>query len=381
MMNTSGFTNSFGALQSHFIDTYNDPPSTISWIGSIQIFLYFFLGVFSGRFTDAGYFRVTFLAGSLANVVGIFAASFGSKLWVMFLTLGLGVGLGNGLMSCPMVAVMSPYFSARRGLAMGITMCGSCTGALVYSAIMRQLIPTLGFAWTMRVIALIQLMTLGMANICLRPRMKGRKFPGWVDWTAFGDVRFNHYTTAIFLSLLGLYISIFFVVDFSRTSISPPFSYQKAMDLLLIFNGVNLIGRLGSGLAADRLGVLKTFVPILVATSLTLLLWIPVRTAPGMYTWTVFSGIFSGGIQSLFPAGLSYLTAGTEKPGTRMGMVFGLGSVASLIGSPIGGALIGAMNGKYLGTQIFAGVTMALSALFLEAARRADKARIKNTVA
>lgn len=147
------------------------------------------------------------------------------------------------------------------------------------------------------------------------------------------------------------------------------------MDLLLIFNGVNLIGRLGSGLVADRLGVLTVFVPILGATSLTLFLWIPVRTAPGMYIWTVFCGIFSGGIQSLFPAGLGYLTAGTNKPGTRMGMVFSLGSIASLIGSPIGGALIGVMDGKH---QIFAGVTMAFSALFLEAARRADKARVKN---
>ncbi|KAI6765849.1 hypothetical protein HG530_006919 [Fusarium avenaceum] len=374
-MNTSGFTNSFGALQSHFIDTYNEPSSTVSWVGSMQIFLYFFIGVFSGRLTDAGYFRVTFLAGSLASVVGIFAASFGSELWIMFLTLGLGVGLGNGLMSCPMFAVMSPYFSARRGLAIGITTCGSCTGGLVYSAIMRQLIPTLGLPWTMRVIALIQLFTLGMANVCLRPRTKVQKATSWVDWTAFEDFRFNYFTLSVFLSLLGLYISIFFVVDFSQSSISPPFSYQKSMDLLLIFNGVNLIGRLGSGLVADRLGVLTVFVPILGATSLTLFLWIPVRTAPGMYIWTVFCGIFSGGIQSLFPAGLGYLTAGTNKPGTRMGMVFSLGSIASLIGSPIGGALIGVMDGKH---QIFAGVTMAFSALFLEAARRADKARVKN---
>lgn len=199
VMNTSGFTNSFGALQSHFIDTYNEPSSTVSWVGSMQIFLYFFIGVFSGRLTDAGYFRVTFLAGSLASVVGIFAASFGSELWVMFLTLDLGVGLGNGLMSCPMFAVMSPYFSARRGLAIGITTCGSCTGGLVYSAIMRQLIPTLGFPWTMRVIALIQLVTLGMANVCLRPRTKVQKATSWVDWTAFEDFRFNYYTVSVFL--------------------------------------------------------------------------------------------------------------------------------------------------------------------------------------
>ncbi|KAF5000265.1 hypothetical protein FGRMN_1897 [Fusarium graminum] len=318
VMNTSGFTNSFGAIQSYFIDNFDQSSSIVSWIGSMQIFLYFFIGIFSGRFTDAGYFRVTFLTGSLASVIGIFAASFGSELWIMFLTLGLGVGLGNGLMSCPMLAVMSPYFSKRRGLAIGITMSGSCTGGLVYSGIMRQLIPTLGFAWTMRVIALIQLITLGMANICLRPRTEGKKTTGWVDWSAFRDARFNHYSAAIFLSLLGLYISIFFVVDYSRTSISPPFSYQKSLDLLLIFNGVSLIGRIGAGLAADRLGALTAFVPAAVATTIILFSWIAVETSPGMYAWTVFCGIFSGSIMSLFPAGLGHLTAGTGKPATSL---------------------------------------------------------------
>ncbi|KAJ4234822.1 hypothetical protein NW760_004324 [Fusarium oxysporum] len=295
VMNTSGFTNCFGALQSYFIGKFGEPSSAVSWIGSMQIFLYFFIGAFSGRLTDAGYFRVTFFTGSLAHVVGIFTASFGSELWIMFVTLGLGVGLGNGLMSCPMLAVMSQYFTKRRGMA----------------------------------------------------------------------------------SLLGLYISIFFIVDFSRTSISPSLSYRNGLSLLMIFNGVNAIGRFGSGLAADKFGVLGVFVPVLVATSLTLFTWISVRTVPSMYVWTVFCGIFCGGIQSLFPAGLGYLTAGTEQPGTRMGMVFGLGSIASLIGSPIGGALVGAMDGNYLGAQVFGGATMALSALFLEATRRADKRMVR----
>ncbi|PTD06260.1 Riboflavin transporter MCH5 [Fusarium culmorum] len=375
VMNTSGFTNSFGALQSHFIQEFDEPASTVSWIGSMQIFFYFFLGIFSGRLTDIGYFRATFLAGSLAMVVGIFASSFGSELWVMFLTLGVGVGLGNGLMSCPMLTVVSQYFSERRGLAIGVAMCGSCTGGLVYSGTMRQLIPQLGFAWTMRVIALIQFITLAFANICLRPRTQGSKSPDWVDWSAFRDSRFNNYALAIFMSLLGLYISIFYVVDFSRSCISPPFSYQDSLNLLLVFNAANLVGRLGSGILADKVGALVIFVPVMASMTVVLFAWIAVKTSLAMYFWTVFCGILSGGVQSLFPAGLSYLTAGAKKSGTRMGMVFGLGSVASLIGAPIGGALIGVMNGRYLGAQIFAGVTMAVAAIFVEAARRADVAR------
>ncbi|VTO85370.1 unnamed protein product [Fusarium graminearum] len=375
VMNTSGFTNSFGALQSHFIQEFDEPASTVSWIGSMQIFFYFFLGTVSGRLTDIGYFRTTFLAGSLAMVVGIFASSFGSKLWVMFLTLGVGVGLGNGLMSCPMLAVVSQYFTERRGLAIGVAMCGSCTGGLVYSGIMRQLIPQLGFAWTMRVIALIQFVSLAFANICLRPRSQSRNSPDWIDWSAFRDSRFNNYALAIFMSLLGLYISIFYVVDFSRSCITPPFSYQDSLNLLLVFNAANLVGRLGSGILADKVGALVIFVPVMASMTVILFAWIAVGTSLAMYVWTVFSGILSGGVQSLFPAGLSYLTTSTKKPGTRMGMVFGLGSVASLIGAPIGGALIGAMNGRYLGAQTFAGVTMAMAAIFLEVARRADVAR------
>ncbi|CEI70785.1 hypothetical protein FVEN_g734 [Fusarium venenatum] len=378
VMNTSGFLNSFGALQSHFVQEFGESASTVSWIGSTQIFLYFFLGIFSGRLTDIGYFRVTFLAGSLAMVIGIFASSFGSKFWVMFLTLGVGVGLGNGLMSCPMLAVVSQYFSERRGLAIGVAMCGACTGGVVYSGLMRQLIPRLGFSWTMRVIALIQFVTLAFVNICLRPRTKGKKSPDWIDWTAFRDTRFNNYAVATFMSLLGLYISIFYVVDFSRTSISPPFSYQDSLNLLLVFNAVNLIGRLGSGFIADKVGILVIFVPVIASTAVILLSWIAVNTAVAMYVWTVFCGILSGGIQSLFPAGLGYLTADAEKPGTRMGMVFGLGSIASLVGAPIGGALIGAMNGRYMGAQIFAGVTMAVAAIFLETSRRADVSRGKD---
>ncbi|KAI8402335.1 hypothetical protein FOFC_17643 [Fusarium oxysporum] len=272
--------------RSYFIGEFGEPSSAVSWIGSMQIFLYFFIGAFSGRLTDAGYFRVTFFTGSLAHVVGIFTASFGSELWIMFVTLGLGVGLGNGLMSCPMLAVMSQYFTKRRGMAVGITMCGSCTGGLIYSSILRQLISSLGFPWTMRVIALIQFVTLAFANICLRPRTSAKSISGWVDWTAFRDVRFNHYAIATFMSLLGLYISIFFIVDFSRTSISPSLSYRNGLSLLMIFNGVNAIGRFGSGLAADKFGVLGVFVPVLVATSLTLFTWISVRTVPSI-EWLV----------------------------------------------------------------------------------------------
>ncbi|CAK7235552.1 hypothetical protein SCUCBS95973_009307 [Sporothrix curviconia] len=57
--NTWGFVNSFGIFQTFYADFLAppQPPSTISWIGSVQVFLAFFLSAVTGRLGDAGYFR------------------------------------------------------------------------------------------------------------------------------------------------------------------------------------------------------------------------------------------------------------------------------------------------------------------------------------
>jgi hypothetical protein len=60
---TFGFFTSFGVYQTYYENTLGIAPSTISWIGSIQVFLLFFLGTFTGRATDAGLFRPVYIAG------------------------------------------------------------------------------------------------------------------------------------------------------------------------------------------------------------------------------------------------------------------------------------------------------------------------------
>ncbi|KAJ2989573.1 hypothetical protein NUW58_g3405 [Xylaria curta] len=57
--NTWGFINSFGVFQTYYMELLDLPPSDISWIGSITVFLTFFIGTFTGRLVDAG-FLVTF---------------------------------------------------------------------------------------------------------------------------------------------------------------------------------------------------------------------------------------------------------------------------------------------------------------------------------
>jgi hypothetical protein len=57
--NSWGFVNSFGAFQPYYESILPQTSSAISWIGSIQAFLVFSLGIFSGRALDRGWYRPT----------------------------------------------------------------------------------------------------------------------------------------------------------------------------------------------------------------------------------------------------------------------------------------------------------------------------------
>lgn len=59
-------------FQSYYMTSLNISPSAISWIGSIQIFLVYFIGTFSGRGLDAGYYHTILTCGSFLQVFAVF---------------------------------------------------------------------------------------------------------------------------------------------------------------------------------------------------------------------------------------------------------------------------------------------------------------------
>lgn len=130
---------SFGIFQSYYITKLQRKPSGTSWIGSFQIFLLFFLGIFSSYFTDTGYFRTLVLSGAFLTTLGTIMASICQSYWQLFLAQGVCVGLGNRLLFTPTMSVVSTYFHKRRALAMGIAACGSVTGGLIFPSMTASL--------------------------------------------------------------------------------------------------------------------------------------------------------------------------------------------------------------------------------------------------
>lgn len=372
VFNTWGYIISFGVFQTYYVTTLNHPPSDISWVGSVQIFLLFFVGTFSGRATDYGLFRITFLLGSILQLIGVFMTSLSTKYWQIFLAQGICTGLGNGLVFCPALALLSTYFSTKRSLAIGIGASGSATGGLVFPVIVQQLLPKIGFPWTVRVLGFVMLAIMLVTLTFTKPRLPPRKSGPLVEWGAFKELPYTLFAVGMFLNFWGLYFAFYYIGSFGRDILG--ISEADSINDLLILNGVGLLGRLIPNHLADRyFGPLNTLIPFAFASGLLLYCWAAVTSKGGLVGFAAIYGLFAAGIQSLFPATLSSLTLDIKKTGVRMGMIFTVVSFATLTGPPLAGALIEKDDGGYLYAQVFSGSVLMGGCVTLLAGRVASK--------
>ncbi|KAI9806375.1 MAG: hypothetical protein M1825_006490 [Sarcosagium campestre] len=368
VFNTWGFITSFGVFQTYYTESLGVRPSDVSWVGTVQIFLLFFVGTGSGRLTDAGFFHETIFAGSFLVVLGIFMTSLSTQYWQLFLAQGICTGLGNGLLFCPALSLISTYFSKHRAIAMAMAASGTASGGLVIPAMVQQLLPKIGFGWTMRAVGLVVLTTSVVANLLARTRVPPRRSGPMVDWAAFRELPYCLFAGAMFLIFWGLYFAFYYIGSFGRNVIGV--TQNDSIDLLLIMNGVGLFGRLIPNYSADRwLGPLNALIPVVACAAVLIYCWLAVHTHAGLIAFATVYGMFAAGIQSLFPATISSLTQDVRKTGTRMGMVFSIVSFASLTGTPIAGILLQRDNGSYRYAQIFGASVMMCGCCVLIAAR------------
>ncbi|KAH7313765.1 major facilitator superfamily transporter [Stachybotrys elegans] len=362
VMDTWGVVNSFGVFQPYYTTALSRSPSDISWIGSFEVFLLFFIGTFTGRLTDAGYFRPLLFSGSFFVIMGMLATSFCTSYWQLFLAQGICMGIGNGLVFTPCMAITSTYFAKKRSLAIGIVSAGSVAGGLIFPSMVRQLLPRIGFAWTIRAMASVQLGTLALVAVLMKPRLPPRRAGGLVDWTAFRELEYTFYVMGAFMAFWGVYFSFHYAASFAVDILGMP--YTSALDLLLILNGVGAIGRIVPNAIGDIVGTFNIFVPMTFLSGVLMYFWIAVKTPAGLYAWIVVYGISVNAVQSIFLAVVNTMTKDPQKTGTRIGMATTIVSFACLTGTPIMGAIVRAQHESYVGAQIFSATCLLLASAF-----------------
>ena len=129
-MNTAGLFNSYGIYQSFYAQgpLSTTSGSDIAWIGSLQGCLMMLLCIGTGPLYDLGYLRSLVNIGTFTIVFGMMMASLCKSYWQYILAQGLVIGIGNGLLFLPSIAIVPQYFAKRKAFATGIVAIGSSIG-------------------------------------------------------------------------------------------------------------------------------------------------------------------------------------------------------------------------------------------------------------
>ncbi|KJY00507.1 MFS monocarboxylate transporter like protein [Zymoseptoria brevis] len=373
--NSWGAINGFGVFMSYYqlelLPSYS--ASDIAWIGSVQNFLVLFIGSLSGPLCDAGYGSYLLAVGGLINVLGTMALSFASEYYQVFLSQGICVGLGWGLMFTPAALLPARFFRRRLPLATGIASAGTGIGGIVYSIVFSMLVkrPDLGFPGAVRVLGLLVLTTslfstIAMTGSGMTPSKRCRQF---VDWTAFTEVSFNAYLIGGVFTMIGLsapyYYANLYAIETRITSAQLGFYVVAAM------NAGSLFGRLVSPFLALRAGVFNTFILAYIASAATCFCLIAARGIGPIFAIATLYGFSSGAVVALSPVTIIRMTSDPELIGTRMGMSFALPSVGVLIGSPICGAILQS-TGSFTTVWLFSGACLVVGTACMTGCRIAQ---------
>ncbi|KAK0631491.1 major facilitator superfamily domain-containing protein [Immersiella caudata] len=339
-----GLLNSFGIFQSYYqtslLDSY--PSSSITWIGTIQGALFNIVMFGTGRLYDTGHAKALVYTGSALNILGLFATSFSQSYLTIFLSLGLCVGLGSGILGVPSMAIVATYFDSRkRPLATGISATGAAMGGVIYPVLFRGAIDRIGFPWAVRTLASVSAGLLIAA--CLL----------FVDRSAFRDAPFILFSVAMFLLWLGIDVPFFFLPSFAQEKLG--LSADWGDYLLAVMNASAIGGRIMLGFAAMYAGAFATWQFSIGASCILLACWAAVHNLPGILVLVALYGTITTGVSSLVSAALLVISPDISVVGTRMGMSGFLAGFGCLVGPPIAGAIQDTSAG-YVGLTSFTAV-------------------------
>lgn len=357
--------NTFGVFQTYYETSLlkSHGASKISWIGTVQAFLLVAFSLIAGPIFDRGHFRTLIIAGTMLTTFGTMMTSLATQYWQIFLAQGVCVGLGAGCLFLPSVALVATYFTAKRALAIGIVAAGGSIGSVIYPVVFHRLQPRVGFPWAMRVIGFVILGTLAVSIIVMKARLPPKKMRRILDLPAFKNAPFSLFSMGLFLSFVGLYVPIFYIITWAQRQvhITPDLSFY----LLAILNGASAFGRIIPGILADRLGALETMITCTVAAAVFAYVEIAIDSLGGLIVFAIFYGFLSGAVVSLPSTVVAALAPDIRLVGTWMGMSFCFAATGILIGNPIAGMIINIPEGRFASGFIFSGtLVMAAGVLF-----------------
>ncbi|KAJ9137034.1 Major facilitator superfamily transporter protein [Pleurostoma richardsiae] len=388
-----GFMQSIGTIQSyvelHQLSAYTT--RDIGWITGVYIFLATVLGIQIGPLFDLYGPRVLGPAGAAIYIPTFFLLAECSKYWHFMLCLGVLGGIGAAIVSTVAVAAIGKWFVRRRGLAMGLSLCGSSVGGVVIPLMLRQLFPRVGWAWSMRALAFIVTVVLVIGSFCLQPSPQhgqGRRASGQRVSLGGATLNFAALTSKAFISVaVGIFVlefAIFGVFGLLPSyAVAAHFPAEMGYTLVAIANACSCLGRLLPGFAGDYLGhfnVLLFMILITVAFTASILVPFGSTSIAALYAFSALWGFGSGSFISLTPVCMGK-TCETANYGRYYGTMYFFVSFSLLMALPLGGQMLEtlgtrALAGLYLGVVFLGAICFLAARQFLLGQTHSVKAKI-----
>lgn len=308
-----------------------------------------------------GPFRIA-LTGAILLGSGFVLAAAIHALWMLYLTLGVLAGLGNGFAGVTPVVVLAKSFPTRRGLVIGLAVAAyggsSALAALLVPPLQslagwRGAFLVLGVAYFAAALAGAYLLVnppvvAAAARECTPGEMvRTKQFP-WM-WSAF------------LLSNAGALLTL--------TQLAPLTRSSGAMALLL---AAIAAGRLGCGALSDVIGRLPMLRVAMLISAAAIVAVPRVSTLALLYVLVFAIHFAHGALLAVIPAATADFF-GTKRLGTNHAIV-SLASTAAAVVAPLAGAAMVRMHhGNHYVFSVAGLISVAALILMLKA-RRPDEA-------
>lgn len=334
--------------------------STVSWIFSVLSCLLLGTSVFSGMYFDRYGARKPLVIGTVMAVAGIVAVANCTKVWQFILALSVCVGTGSGITSSPLLGCICHYFFKRRALATAVAINGGSIGGIVFPIFLEHSFKKVGFAWTMRIMALICGVCLTLSIFLVKEDISKRapEEPKGEDISFVKNLLLNIRDSFDYKSIISDRKYLFCVLAVCLAEISTGavltyigsyctqagYSENTAFLVITILNTLSVVGGYIFSFLADK--VLGRFNVMIIITFflglVPLIFWLPFgsKGESVMLGFSAVYGLFYGSLINLAPVCCGQISR-TDEFGKRYATMYCFVGLSFLFGIPVSGVIIG----------------------------------------
>ncbi len=298
-----------------------------------------------GMLTDRYGTRLVVLVGGAVHGLGMILASRAGTVLELQLAFGLIGGAGAGAYMAPLTTSAARWFDKHRGLAVALVTAGTGMGSLLMAPLATWLIAEFGWRVAFMGMGGLAWAVIVPAALLLRPA------PVAAGEAAAGGMSAGEaLRSPQLLAVAGTYFAccaahsgpLFHMVSYAVDCGIAPLS---AATLLGATGMAGLVGRIGGGMVADRLGVKPTVMLALLSQAVAIALYVTVREPGQFLALGALFGLSYGAVMPLY-AVLVRNWFGPAVMGTAFGAVSMAGTFGMAVG-PVAGGWLHGWGGDY----------------------------------